>query len=74
MLALPQFFCCCTDDITEDRMLALRKRAEVDSKYVISFASYDDYELKQSLHKYARLPYLFFGIGFECYIGTLCFG
>lgn len=40
------------DDITEDRMLALRKRAEVDSKYIITFSPNDAYELKQSLQRY----------------------
>ncbi|KAH7514811.1 hypothetical protein FEM48_Zijuj11G0130200 [Ziziphus jujuba var. spinosa] len=39
------------DDITEDRMLALRKRAEVDSKYIITFSQNDAFELKQSLHR-----------------------
>ncbi|KAF3447851.1 hypothetical protein FNV43_RR08557 [Rhamnella rubrinervis] len=39
------------DDITEDRILALRKRAEVDSKYIITFSPNDAYELSQSLHR-----------------------
>ncbi|KAF4391797.1 hypothetical protein F8388_017392 [Cannabis sativa] len=39
------------DDITEDRMLALRKRAEIDSKYFITFSQNDETELKQSLHR-----------------------
>lgn len=40
------------DDISEDRMIALRKRAEVDSKYIIIFVSNDDVELKQSLNRH----------------------
>ncbi|KAL5550855.1 hypothetical protein UlMin_001031 [Ulmus minor] len=39
------------DDITEDRMLSLRKRAEIDSKYFVTFTQNDDLELKQSLHR-----------------------
>lgn len=42
----------CVDDITEDRMLALRKRAEVDSKYIITFTLNDASEFKQSLHRH----------------------
>ncbi|XP_052196594.1 uncharacterized protein LOC127803957 [Diospyros lotus] len=41
------------EDITEDRMIALRKRAEVDSKYLIIFVPDDAVELKQSLNKLA---------------------
>ncbi|XP_027078431.1 uncharacterized protein [Coffea arabica] len=37
------------DEISEDRMIALRKRAEVDSKYIITFVPDDPGELKQSL-------------------------
>lgn len=40
------------DDISEDRMIALRKRAEVDSKYIIIFVPNDDVELKQSLNRH----------------------
>lgn len=39
------------DEISEDRMLALRKRAEVDSKNVIVFIADDPLELKQSLNR-----------------------
>lgn len=39
------------DDITEDRLLALRKRAEIDSKYFVTFSQNDESELKQSLHR-----------------------
>ncbi|KAJ7944021.1 Trafficking protein particle complex subunit 11 [Quillaja saponaria] len=39
------------DDISEDRMIALRKRAEVDSKYVVIFNPDDTSELKQSLSR-----------------------
>jgi hypothetical protein len=52
------------DDITEDRMIALRKRAEVDSKYVIMFSPDDDVELKQSLNRlgniFAELAHLYY--------------
>ncbi|KAK7262793.1 hypothetical protein RJT34_30374 [Clitoria ternatea] len=41
------------DEITEDRMLALRKRAEVDAKYVVVLNPNDTSELKQSLTKLA---------------------
>ncbi|KAL5752309.1 hypothetical protein ACOSP7_022493 [Xanthoceras sorbifolium] len=37
------------DDINEERFIALRKRAEVDSKYLLTFCPNDDTELKQSL-------------------------
>uniref|UniRef100_A0A5B7A4W4 Putative trafficking protein particle complex subunit 11 n=1 Tax=Davidia involucrata TaxID=16924 RepID=A0A5B7A4W4_DAVIN len=37
------------DDISEDRMIALRKRAEVDSKYLINFVPNDAPDLQQSL-------------------------
>lgn len=39
------------DDISEDRMIALRKRAELDSKYLITFIQNDASELKQSLNR-----------------------
>ncbi|XP_059623366.1 uncharacterized protein LOC132266501 [Cornus florida] len=39
------------DDISEDRMIALRKRAEVDSKYIIVFVPIDGPELEQSLNR-----------------------
>ncbi|GAB4847648.1 hypothetical protein Ancab_026709 [Ancistrocladus abbreviatus] len=40
-----------SDDANEDRMNALRKRAEVDSKYIIIFSLNDESELKQSLNR-----------------------
>ncbi|XP_042985040.1 trafficking protein particle complex subunit 11 isoform X1 [Carya illinoinensis] len=39
------------DDIGEDRMLALRKRAELDSKYVVILKPDEPSELKQSLSR-----------------------
>ncbi|XP_022926701.1 trafficking protein particle complex subunit 11 isoform X1 [Cucurbita moschata] len=39
------------DDINEDRMIALRKRAEVDTKYVIFVKPNDASDLSQSLHR-----------------------
>ncbi|KAA8532099.1 hypothetical protein F0562_006759 [Nyssa sinensis] len=38
-------------DISEDRMIALRKRAEVDSKYLINFVPNDALDLQQSLNR-----------------------
>lgn len=39
------------DDISEDRMIALRKRAEVDSKYIIIITPNNASELKESLNR-----------------------
>ncbi|GLT26933.1 hypothetical protein SLA2020_019710 [Shorea laevis] len=39
------------DEISEDRLLALRKRAEVDAKYLLFFNPDDPFELKQSLSR-----------------------
>uniref|UniRef100_A0A2P2KI15 Trafficking protein particle complex subunit 11 domain-containing protein n=1 Tax=Rhizophora mucronata TaxID=61149 RepID=A0A2P2KI15_RHIMU len=39
------------DDISEDRLLSLRKRAEIDSKFLLIFNPNDDLQLNQSLHK-----------------------
>lgn len=41
------------DSITEDSLAALRKRAEVDAKYVITFIPDDASELNQSLNRHA---------------------
>ncbi|GLT72909.1 hypothetical protein SLA2020_448040 [Shorea laevis] len=40
-----------SNDIGEDRMLALRKRAELDSKYILPFRPDEPSELKQSLQR-----------------------
>ncbi|OAY57698.1 trafficking protein particle complex subunit 11 isoform X2 [Manihot esculenta] len=40
-----------SDDISEDRMIALRKRAELDSKYLVVFNPADSSQLEQSLNK-----------------------
>ncbi|KAI8541026.1 hypothetical protein RHMOL_Rhmol08G0030600 [Rhododendron molle] len=40
------------DEISEDRMIALRKRAEVDSKYIVVFDPNNAMELKQSLSRH----------------------
>lgn len=40
------------DDMSEDRMIALRKRAEVDTKNLIIFVPDDQLELKQSLSRH----------------------
>lgn len=39
------------DEISEDRMIALRKRAEIDAKYLVIFNASDDLLLKQSLDR-----------------------
>ncbi|KAI3938082.1 hypothetical protein MKW98_018638 [Papaver atlanticum] len=39
------------DEASEDRMTALRKRAEIDSKYLLIFAQNDSSELKESLNR-----------------------
>ncbi|KAJ6293315.1 hypothetical protein OIU78_025323 [Salix suchowensis] len=39
------------DEISEDRMIALRKRAEIDAKYSVIFNASDDLLLKQSLDR-----------------------
>ncbi|KAK4763309.1 hypothetical protein SAY86_009077 [Trapa natans] len=39
------------DDINEDRMIALKKRAEVDSKYLLMYTPNDVSELKLSLNR-----------------------
>ncbi|KAF7809547.1 Trafficking protein particle complex subunit 11 [Senna tora] len=42
------------DEINEDRMIALRKRAEVDSKFVVLLNPNDTLELKESLRRLAN--------------------
>ncbi|XP_010029555.2 trafficking protein particle complex subunit 11 [Eucalyptus grandis] len=42
------------DEINEDRMIALRKRAEVDSKYLVTYTPSDALELTQSLNRLAN--------------------
>lgn len=55
--------CLIADEISEDRMIALRKRAEVDAKYVIMLNPNDNSELKQSLDRFA----LFFKILYQIF-------
>ncbi|KAE9597923.1 putative tetratricopeptide-like helical domain, immunoglobulin-like, Foie gras liver health family 1 [Lupinus albus] len=43
------------DEVSDDRMIALRKRAEVDAKYVITLNPNDNSELKQSLNSLANI-------------------
>uniref|UniRef100_A0A2C9V1F8 RING-CH-type domain-containing protein n=1 Tax=Manihot esculenta TaxID=3983 RepID=A0A2C9V1F8_MANES len=40
-----------SDDISEDRIIALRKRAELESKYLVVFNPADSSQLEQSLNK-----------------------
>lgn len=47
------------DDINEDRFLALRRRAELDAKYILTFNPDDASQLQHSLNRHAAL-YLFF--------------
>ncbi|KAH9619986.1 hypothetical protein KSS87_010817 [Heliosperma pusillum] len=39
------------DEMNEERMIALRKRAEVDSKYILNFSTKDSFEMKQSMNR-----------------------
>ncbi|XP_074264314.1 uncharacterized protein LOC141586832 [Silene latifolia] len=39
------------DEMNEERMIALRKRAEVDSKYILNFSMKDSFEMKQSMNR-----------------------
>ncbi|XP_027345351.1 trafficking protein particle complex subunit 11 [Abrus precatorius] len=43
------------DEISEDRMIALRKRAELDAKYVLVLNPNDSSELKQSLDRLSSM-------------------
>ncbi|CAN0898699.1 Trafficking protein particle complex subunit 11 [Linum grandiflorum] len=50
----PSFYTSSSDEIiSEDRMAALRKRAELDAKQVVFFNSADELQLKESLNKLA---------------------
>ncbi|CAN1169740.1 Trafficking protein particle complex subunit 11 [Linum perenne] len=50
----PSFYTSSSDEIiNEDRMAALRKRAELDAKNVVFFNSGDELQLKESLNKLA---------------------
>lgn len=49
------FELCGADDINEDRMIALRKRAEVDSKYLVIYTPSDALEPKQSLNRHVYI-------------------
>ncbi|CAL0330809.1 unnamed protein product [Lupinus luteus] len=42
------------EEVIDDRMIALRKRAEIDAKYVITLNPNDNSELKQSLNSLAN--------------------
>ncbi|XP_010270568.1 PREDICTED: trafficking protein particle complex subunit 11 isoform X2 [Nelumbo nucifera] len=39
------------DEVSEDRMIALRKRAEIDSKYLLTFVQKSSSDLKHSLNR-----------------------
>ncbi|KAL7192798.1 hypothetical protein ACSBR2_024589 [Camellia fascicularis] len=43
------------DDVSEDRMIALRKRAELDSKYLVVFVPNNELELAQSLNRLGNI-------------------
>ncbi|KAJ1434079.1 Tetratricopeptide-like helical domain superfamily [Sesbania bispinosa] len=47
------------DEISEDRMIALRKRSEVEAKYVVVLNPNDESELQQSLNRHALLANTF---------------
>ncbi|OVA00686.1 protein of unknown function DUF1683 [Macleaya cordata] len=58
------------DEVSEDRMIALRKRAELDSKYLLTFAQNDALELNESLNRHVVfLVYLHSGI--LCRLGSI---
>lgn len=40
------------DEVSEDRMIALRKRAEVEAKYVVMLNPNDESEFQQSLNRH----------------------
>lgn len=40
------------DEVSEDHMTALKKRAEIDSKYIITFLLSDTLEKRKSLQRY----------------------
>ncbi len=48
------------DDLSEDRMLALRKRAELDSKYVVLFNQNDSSALHRLGSAFAELANLYY--------------
>lgn len=50
--------------MNEDRMTALRKRVELDSKYIVSFSTSDSSEVKQSLNRHDTLLIFFSWIFF----------
>ncbi|CAK7357578.1 unnamed protein product [Dovyalis caffra] len=43
------------EEISEDRMIALRKRAEIDAKYIVVFNHSDDSQLKQSFYRHVAV-------------------
>ncbi|RWW87172.1 hypothetical protein BHE74_00004027 [Ensete ventricosum] len=43
------------EDVSEDLKIALRKRAEIDTKYLITFLQNDASELRQSLTRYVAV-------------------
>uniref|UniRef100_A0A1D1ZC40 Trafficking protein particle complex subunit 11 n=1 Tax=Anthurium amnicola TaxID=1678845 RepID=A0A1D1ZC40_9ARAE len=43
------------DDVSDDLMIALKKRAEIDSKYLITFVQNDAVEQRKSLHRLASM-------------------
>ncbi|KAJ0040188.1 hypothetical protein Pint_28761 [Pistacia integerrima] len=48
------------DDINEDRFIALRKRAELDAKYILTFNPNDASQLRHSLNRHATpLPFFY---------------
>ncbi|XP_072972196.1 uncharacterized protein [Typha angustifolia] len=44
-----------SDELSEDLMIALRKRAEIDSKYLVVLTENDESELRQSLSRLASI-------------------
>lgn len=56
------FYCWIVDEVSEDRMIALRKRAELEAKYVVILNPNNDSEFQSSLNRYGFLlgSFMFF--------------
>jgi hypothetical protein len=49
------FYCLIVDEVSEDRMIVLRKRAELEAKYVVILNPNDESELQSSLNRYGMV-------------------
>jgi len=62
-------YCLIVDEVSEDRMIALRKRAELEAKYVVILNPNDDSEFQLSLNRY----WIFYWKLFVCVRGFIEF-